>query len=225
MNKMKFAALFMSASLLLAGCGSMNNTTKGAAIGGGSGAALGAIIGGVLGKGKGAAIGAAIGTAVGAGTGAVIGKKMDKKAEEAARIANAQVEKITDANGLAAVKVSFSSGILFGFNSSTLSSQSKTSLAEFANILKEDATLDINIVGHTDKVGSLEANQKVSTNRAVAVQSYLQQCGVRPTQFKEVVGVGYSQYDESQTPEQNRRVEIYMYASEQMIREAEAAAR
>ena len=31
----------------------MNNTGKGAAIGGGSGAALGAILGGVIGKGKG----------------------------------------------------------------------------------------------------------------------------------------------------------------------------
>lgn len=224
MKKMKFMALFLSAALLLGGCASMNNTGKGALIGGGSGAALGAVLGGVLGKGKGAAIGAAIGTAVGAGTGAIIGKKMDKKAAEAAKIANAQVEKVTDSNGLAAVKVSFSSGILFPFNSAVLSSSSKTSLAEFANILKEDPTLDIAVIGHTDKVGTYEANQKVSTNRANAVQKYLQQCGVSYSQFKEVVGVGYSQYDESQTAEQNRRVEVYMYASEQMIKNAESAA-
>ena len=30
------------------------------------------------------------------------------------------------------------------------------------------------------------------------------------------------QYNESETPEQNRRVEIFMYASEQMIKNAEA---
>ena len=57
MNKMKFMVLFMSIAMIFGSCGSMNNTGKGAAIGGGSGAALGAILGGVIGKGKGAAIG------------------------------------------------------------------------------------------------------------------------------------------------------------------------
>lgn len=223
MNKMKFMVLFMSITLIFSGCASMNNTGKGAVIGGGSGAALGAILGGVIGKGKGAAIGAAVGTAVGAGTGALIGKKMDKKAAEAARIEGAQVEKVTDTNGLSAVKVTFSSGILFPFNSSALSSNSKTSLAEFANLLKEDPTLDIAVIGHTDKVGTYEANQKVSTDRAFAVQKYLQQCGVAPVQFKEVKGVGFSEYMDSATAEQNRRVEVYMYASEQMIKNAEAS--
>ena len=113
MNKMKFMVLFMSVAMIFSGCASMNNTGKGAAIGGGSGAALGAILGGVIGKGKGAAIGAAIGTAVGAGTGALIGKKMDKAAAEAKQIEGAQVEQITDNNGLKAVKVTFDSGILF----------------------------------------------------------------------------------------------------------------
>ncbi len=41
-----------------------------------------------------------IGTAVGAGTGALIGKKMDKAAAEAKQIEGAQVEQITDNNGL-----------------------------------------------------------------------------------------------------------------------------
>ena len=41
-------------------------------------------------------------------------------------------------------------------------------------------------------------------------------------QFKEVKGVAYDQYDETKTADQNRRVEIYMYASEQMIQEAQA---
>lgn len=222
MKKVKLMALFMSVALIFSGCASMNNTAKGGMIGGGSGAALGAIIGGIAGKGKGAAIGAAIGTAVGGGAGVLIGRKMDKKAAEAAKIQGAQVEQVTDNNGLAAVKVTFSSGILFPFNSSTLSSSSKTSLAEFANVLKSDPTIDIAVIGHTDKVGSYEANQKVSTDRAFSVQQYLQQCGVKPSQFKEVKGVGYSQYNDAETPEQNRRVEVYMYASEQMIKNAEA---
>ena len=200
----------------------MNNTAKGGVIGGGSGAAAGAIIGGLIGKGKGAAIGAAVGAAVGTGTGVIIGRKMDKKAAEAAKIEGAQVEKVTDTNGLAAVKVSFESGILFAFNSSTLSNTSKASLRELSQILKEDPTTDIAIIGHTDKVGTYEANIKVSKDRAYAVENYLQSCGVSPAQFKQVEGAGYSQYDESMTASQNRRVEIYMYASEQMIKNAEA---
>lgn len=222
MKKIKFMALLLSTTLIFGSCASMNNTTKGGVIGAGSGAALGAIIGGIAGKGKGAIIGAAVGTAVGGGAGILIGKKMDKKAAEAARIEGAQVEKVTDSNGLTAVKITFASGILFGFNSSTLSSTSKQSLSQFANVLKDDATIDINIFGHTDKVGTFEANQKVSTSRAFAVQNYLQQCGVSPSQFKKVAGVGFSEYVESMSAEQNRRVEVFMYASEEMIKNAEA---
>ena len=107
MKKMKFTVLLLCGALLLGSCGTMNNKAKGGIIGGGSGAAAGAIIGGLIGKGKGAAIGAAVGAAVGTGAGVAIGHKMDKKAAEAAKIEGAQVEQVTDANGLPAVKVSF----------------------------------------------------------------------------------------------------------------------
>ena len=205
---MKFTVLLLCGALLLGSCGTMNNKAKGGIIGGGSGAAAGAIIGGA---------------AVGTGAGVAIGHKMDKKAAEAAKIEGAQVEQVTDANGLPAVKVSFAAGILFGFNSAALSNEAKASLRELAQILKEDPTTDIAIIGHTDKVGTYEANMKVSKNRAYAVENYLQDCGVSPAQFKKVEGVGYNEYDESLSADQNRRVEVYMYASEQMIKNAEAA--
>lgn len=222
MKNVKVMAGVLCASLLLIGCGTMNNTTKGGIIGGTSGTAAGALIGGLIGKGKGAAIGAAVGAVVGTGTGVVIGRKMDKKAEEAAKIEGAEVEKVTDTNGLDAVKVSFTSGILFGFNSSTLSNDAKASLRKLAEILREDTTTDIAIIGHTDKVGTYEANVKVSKDRAYAVENYLQDCNVSPAQFKVVKGVAYDEYDESKSADQNRRVEIYMYASKEMIQQAEA---
>ena len=222
MKKMKMTAFLLSGAILLGSCGTMNNTTKGGIIGGGSGAAGGAIIGGLFGKGKGAAIGAAVGAAVGTGAGVAIGHKMDKKAAEAAKIEGAQVEMVKDANNLDAVKVTFDSGILFAFNSSTLSNDAKASLRDLAKILKEDTTTDIAIIGHTDKVGTYEANMKVSKNRAYAVENYLQDCGVSPSQFKQVEGVGYNEYDESLSASENRRVVIFMYASEQMIKNAEA---
>ena len=224
MEKKRIMILSMVAILLFSNCATMNNKGKGALIGGGSGATLGAIIGGIAGKGKGAAIGAAIGTAVGTGVGVAIGHKMDKKAEEAAKISGADVEKITDANGLDAVKVTFESGILFGFNSSTLNAKSKASLSEFAEVLKADPDLDIAVFGHTDKVGTVEANEKVSLKRAQSVQNYLQKCGVTSGQFKEVKGLGFTEYNEAETAEQNRRVEVIMYASKKMIEEAQAAA-
>lgn len=227
MKKNQLTILTLCGALLLGSCSTtnMNNTTKGGIIGGGSGAAAGAIIGGLIGgkhKGKSAAIGAAIGAAVGTGAGVYIGNKMDKKAAAAAQIEGAEVEHVTDVNGLPAVKVSFAAGILFGFNSSALSNEAKSSLQDLSRILREDRTTDIAIIGHTDKVGTYEANVKVSNNRAYSVQNYLQQCGVPIAQFKEVKGVAYDQYDESKTADQNRRVEIYMYASEQMIQEAQA---
>ena len=222
MKKVKFISLLLSMVLVLGSCKTMNNTTKDGLIGGGTGAVVGSIIGGIAGDGVGAAIGAAVGGAIGGTVGALIGRKMDQKAAEAAKIQGAQVQQITDKNGLPAVKVTFNSGILFGFNSTTLSNTAKQSLREFANLLKSDPTIDIAIIGHTDTVGTYEANQEVSQQRAYAVENYLESCGVPPYQFKEVKGVGYSQYDSSMTPEENRRVDIYMYASEQMIKNAEA---
>ncbi len=221
LKQTKIAVFAVCAALLVSGCKSMNNTARSGVVGGGSGAAAGAIIGGLIGKGKGAAIGAAVGAAVGASTGVIIGRKMDKKAKEAEKIEGAQVETVTDTNGLAAVKVSFDSGILFAFNSSKLSNDSKASLRDLAQILRDDAATDIAIVGHTDKVGTYEANMKVSKERAYSVENYLQECGVSPAQFKQVEGVGYNEYDESLSAEQNRRVEIFMYASNEMIQQAE----
>ena len=228
MNKMKFMVLFMSITMIFSGCASMNNTGKGAAIGGGSGAALGAILGGVIGKGKGAAIGAAIGTAVGAGTGALIGKKMDKAAAEA--------KQITDKNGLQAVKVTFDSGILFTTGNANLSAAAKSALSKFANnVLNQNRDMDVSIYGYTDNQGwknstaaqSQQKNLNLSQERAQSVSSYLLSCGVSTNQIKGVQGMGESDpvasNDTAAGREQNRRVEVYMYASEQMIKDAQAA--
>ncbi|MGL5938207.1 MAG: OmpA family protein [Phocaeicola sp.] len=220
MKRIKITAVVLCATLTFSSCG-MNNTAKGGLIGGGGGAALGAIIGGIAGKGTGAAIGAAVGAAVGTGAGVLIGKKMDKAAQQAAEIEGAQVEQIVDNNNLQAVKVTFDSGILFGFNSSALSEVAKISLAKFSTILNQNPTMDIAIYGHTDKVGSYEANQKVSLARAIAVESFLRTQRVQPVQFKAVEGRGFSEYNEGLSADANRRVEIFMYASSQMIQEAE----
>lgn len=220
MKKMKFMALLMSAALMLGGCG-MSNTAKGGMIGGGSGAALGALIGQMAGKsGKSTAIGAAIGTAVGTTAGILIGKKMDKAKAAAAAVENAQVEGVTDANGLQAVKVTFDSGILFDLNSSTLKSAARNSLTEFSTVLKNNNNMDVAIFGHTDKTGTLEVNQRISLQRAQSVQNFLKGQGVAADQMVTVEGKDYQEYDDAKSAAENRRVEIYLYASKEMIEAA-----
>ncbi|HNX89881.1 MAG TPA: OmpA family protein [Paludibacteraceae bacterium] len=222
--------LLLSASLILSGCKSLNNAAKGGMIGAGTGAAVGAGLGVLIGKdGKSAAVGAAIGTAVGTTAGVIIGKKMDKAAAEtAAQVENAKVETIEDVNGLKAVKVTFDSGILFEFNKSNLNDASKTALTKFAKILVENPTMDISVLGHTDNIGTLEANKKVSLARATAVADYLVTNGAARSQMKTVEGRDYSMPVATNDTEAgralNRRVEVYMYASEKMIDDAQKAA-
>jgi len=235
MRKTKFMAILLCVTMILSGCGSMNNTTKGGLLGGGGGAALGAVVGGLIGNGKGAAIGAGIGAAVGAGAGVIIGNKMDKAAKEAAAIEGAQVEQVIDTNGLQAVKVTFDSGILFGTGAATLSSEAKASLSKFANnVLKQNPEMDVDIYGYTDNQGwknstaeqSKQKNINLSQERAQSVSSYLMSCGVTGGQIQKVEGMGEANpvADNSTAAgrQENRRVEVYMYASAEMIKQAEA---
>ena len=227
MKKLRLLILTLCAGLIMAGC---NNLGKGTAIGAAGGAVLGAIVGNIAGN---TAVGAAIGTAVGAGTGALIGKHMDKVKAEAEAVKNAQVESVTDANGLQAVKVTFDSGILFTTGSSTLSATAKNSLTQFAGVLKQNTDCDVAIQGYTDNAGwknstaeqSAQKNLNLSQQRAQAVTNYLKSLGVSASQIRSTEGFGEANpvADNSTAAgkAQNRRVEIYMYASQAMIQAAE----
>ena len=223
MKKIKFFSIGLCFALVLAGC---NNTQKGAAIGAGGGAVLGAIVGKLAGN---TAVGAAVGAAVGTGAGAIIGKKMDKAKAQAEAVKNAQVQQVTDINGLAAVKVTFDSGILFATNKADLNIDAKNSLAKFATVLNNNADCDIAIIGHTDNTGSDAINQPLSVKRATSVSDYLKSCGVKTAQIKSVEGQGsgnpVADNSTAEGRKQNRRVEVYMYASQEMIKAAQAQAK
>ena len=209
---------------LLVGCG-MSKTGSGALIGSGAGAALGAGIGYLLGgDGQSAAIGAAVGTALGAGTGTVIGKKMDEKAAQLKELENAQVETVTDVNGLKAIKVTFDSGILFDFNKSTLKPAAQAQLDKFAAEMADMPETNFTIYGHTDNVGSEKANEKVSAQRAESVEKYLRTKGIAKDRMtSEGLSFNFPVADNSTEAgrAQNRRVEIYISANEEMVKEAE----
>ncbi len=217
-NFMKSFIVALCAAMLLSGCASMNNTAKGSMIGAAGGAALGLLVGHFAGN---KAIGTAVGTAVGAGTGAIIGHRMDKAAAAAAEIENATVETITDANNLTAVKVTFDSGVLFATNKYDLNNAVKADLAQFANVLKEYNDADIAIMGHTDSTGNDAINDPLSLNRANSVANYLKSLGVASTQIKSVEGYGskvpVADNATAEGRQKNRRVEVYLYASQRMI--------
>ena len=226
----KAISLFLCAAMIASGCmftscSTMSKTGSGTLIGSGAGAALGAVAGALIGKdGKGAAIGAAVGTAVGAGTGALIGKKMDKKAAELAALEAAQVETVTDVNGLEAIKVTFDSGILFPTNGTALSADSKKALSNFATQMADMPDTDLTIYGHTDNTGTAAVNEKISAQRAESVAKYLQSCGMSSSRMT-TEGKSYNEPVASNETAagraQNRRVEVYITANENMIKAAE----
>ncbi|HRF68572.1 MAG TPA: OmpA family protein [Muribaculum sp.] len=223
--KITGAALLSACMLLSSGCNSMTNTGKGALIGGGGGAAVGAGLGALIGGGKGAGIGSAIGAAVGAGAGALIGKKMDKQQQQLeASLPDATVEQTTDQNGLQAIKVTFEGGILFPTGKYTLNTQARQDLSQFAVSLKQNPLTDVQILGFTDNTGSYAVNEKLSNERASAVLTYLVNSGVSPTRLT-AKGIPMADYVASNETAagraQNRRVEIYITASPQMVQEAE----
>ncbi|MCM1077014.1 MAG: OmpA family protein [Bacteroides sp.] len=211
--------------LLSTGCSSWTNTGKGAAIGGGGGAAVGAGLGALIGGGKGAAIGSAIGAAVGAGAGVLIGKKMDKQqAELQAELAKqAEVKQVTDENGLQAIQVTFNGGILFPTNGTTLSASARTDLSKFAASLINNPGTNVQIYGYTDDTGTLAVNERVATGRADAVRNYLLNSGVAASRLS-AEGLPMQDYIASNTTAegraQNRRVEIFITASKEMIEQA-----
>ena len=220
MNKVKGMTLAMG-MLAVVSCSTKQGT--GSLIGAGGGALVGGIIGKLAGN---TAVGAAIGGAVGAGAGAIIGHHMDKVAEQAKQIENAKVEKVTDSNGLEAVKVTFDSGILFATNKADLNANSKSALANFSKTLRENNLLSVDIYGHTDSTGNDGINIPLSNKRAQSVESYLKSCGVSASQFKNVSGKGSSEpVADNSTVEgrkQTRRVEVYLYASQAMVDAANA---
>ncbi len=229
MKTIKIIAVVLGLSICITGCNTWNNMSKtgqGAIIGTGGGAALGSIIGAIAGN---TGIGAVIGGAVGAGAGAIIGNRMDKVKKAAQQqLPNATVETVKDDNNLDAVKVTFNSGILFATNKADLSQASKNELNNLANIMKQNTDVSVDVRGYTDSTGSDEINNPLSVSRAQSVVNYLTQNGVAYSQMKNVNGYGSSNpvasNETAEGRQKNRRVEIFLYASQEMINAAQQQA-
>ena len=103
-------------------------------------------------------------------------------------------------------------GIFFDFNKSEVKPESKPALDEVAKMLKANPAMKVWVVGHTDSVGTLEANLKLSEARAAAVARALAaDYGISATRLKGY-GVGpLSPVASNKTDDgraKNRRVEL-----------------
>lgn len=168
------------------------------------------------------ATGVIIGAAIGGSAGAIIGNEMDKQAEELEReLEQAEVERVGEG-----IKVTFDSGLLFGFDQSKLSASSESDLDSLAKTLNKYPDTNIIIDGHTDDTGPDKYNMKLSMERAASVESYLKKKGVNGSRLA-TRGLGESSPKSDNTTEtgrsENRRVEIGIVANEKMQEEAKKA--
>jgi outer membrane protein OmpA-like peptidoglycan-associated protein len=210
------------AAVFATSCQTLNTQKeKGAVIG----AAGGAVVGGVIGKATGStARGAIVGAAVGGAAGAIIGHQMDQKAKEIqTTVAGAAVTRVGE--GLV---VTFDSGLLFDFDSDVLRAESKKNLDNLASSLNSFGDSKLMLVGHTDAQGTDSYNLDLSRRRASAVARYLESRGVSSARVQ-IAGRGETEpigpNDTEPGRQENRRVEVAIYASDKMKADALAAAK
>ena len=197
------------------GCSSLSKEQQGAIIGATAGAAGGAVIGNATGS---TARGAIIGAVVGGAAGAVIGHKMDQQAKELEQnIPGAVVQRVGEG-----IQITFESGLLFDFDSDVVRGEARHNLNALAdNLAKYDET-NLLIVGHTDAKGSDSYNMDLSDRRADSAARYLRDHGVN--RHIETAGRGerepVASNDSESGRSKNRRVEVAIYASEEMVSKA-----
>lgn len=221
MKKLITASLILSI-LSLAGCagigptdqdGSRNQTLTWGSIGTLAGAAAGALIN-QDNRGKGALIGAGIGGLAGAGYGAYADRQ------------EAELRKATAGTGIEVqrqgddIKLVMPGAITFNTGSTELSPAAQFNLDKLAGSFRQYGDNNIEVIGHTDSVGSNASNIELSQKRAISVGKHLIGQGIDKNRIQ-VYGAGPSQPIASNSSEegraQNRRVEIKLKAPLQPV--------
>ncbi|WP_418319379.1 OmpA family protein [Piscinibacter sakaiensis] len=200
----------VASAVVLAGCADMSERQKGTATGAGIGAVAGAAISSMTG-GK-AGTGAVAGGAVGAVVGNIWSKRQEERRqamEQATRGTGVEVSRTSDNQ----LKLNIPSEVSFDTNSAAIKPQMRSVLDPFAASLRDDPSVRIDIVGHTDSTGSDAINNPLSVDRAQSVRDYLAARGVSPSRIN-VEGKGSYQPIADNSSEsgraKNRRVEIYI---------------
>jgi len=103
-------------------------------------------------------------------------------------------------------------GIYFDTGKSTIKPESAQAVGEIAKLLTADPSLKIHVVGHTDNVGGIDGNIKLSQDRAAAVlQALVRDHGIAPDRLR-AYGCGpfapVASNDTEEGRAKNRRVEL-----------------
>ena len=203
-------SVLVAITITVTACSSLSRTEKGAIIGAGAGGAIGGVIGNQTGS---TTRGAIIGAAVGGVVGAVIGRQMDKQADELAQnIPGATVARVGEG-----IAVTFASGLLYDFDSDRIRAEAAENLRNLAASLGEYPNTELLIVGHTDSQGPDSYNWDLSDRRSRAAADYLAAQGVARARLR-TAGRGETEpiapNDTDAGQQQNRRVEVAIFASE-----------
>jgi outer membrane protein OmpA-like peptidoglycan-associated protein len=130
---------------------------------------------------------------------------IDKQIVESKIQANFQLDKVE-----VGAKVILNN-IFFETNKATLKSESYAELERVLKLLTDNATIRLEISGHTDNIGGYQANLKLSESRAKSVVEYLIGRGIEKSRL-EYKGYSFNQpVADNATPDgraQNRRVEF-----------------
>ena len=206
----RLAPLTLAAMLVMSGCANMTETQKGTAAGAGIGAAAGAVLSSATG-GK-AGTGAVIGGALGAVAGNIWSKRQEERRiamEQATRGTGVDVSRTADNQ----LKLNIPSDVSFDVNSSAIKPPMRTVLDHFADTLRGDANVRVQVVGHTDSTGSDAVNNPLSLDRAQSVRDYLASRGVAPARVQTEGRGEHQPIADNSTAEgraKNRRVEIFL---------------
>jgi len=102
-------------------------------------------------------------------------------------------------------------GIYFDFNKADVKGESAPTLDQMTKLLKDNPSLKLLVVGHTDNVGNFPFNMDLSKRRAAAVVASLASRGVAKERHTSV-GVSFASPIASNKTEEarakNRRVEL-----------------
>jgi outer membrane protein OmpA-like peptidoglycan-associated protein len=223
---MRIVACLLFAAALI-GCQSraLSGREKGALGGAAVGAGVGAIIGNQSGN---AGAGTAIGGALGAATGAVIGNEIDRTEMQVAQRseqmaaqrreleANRRLIEELRARGADArqtergVVVNLPD-VLFEFARSELTGEAKQTIRQIAEVLQGVQGRQVSVEGHTDSIGTVAYNQRLSEDRARNVADELVRRGISRSR---IVSHGYGESNPIATNRtdygrmRNRRVEV-----------------
>lgn len=210
--KSKIGTLLICWVLALSACTTVNPYTdqkqpSKLAIGAGVGAASGAVIGLLTSNSKNRQRNVLLGAGIGALAGGSIGYYMDvQEAKLRERLRNSGVSVTRTGNQ---IMLNMPGNVTFATNSADINANFYEVLNSVAIVLKEYPKTTIDVIGHTDSVGSAQYNQQLSERRARSVAEYLASQGVLPARLL-VAGRGETQPIASNaTPEgrsQNRRV-------------------